>query len=184
MEESKVALERAAYFDWLCVQVNGGDPKESYLKLLRILFNHVFYWRLPLDADREADGLELRKDFRDDSLHLYLSDEFYDEPCNVLEVLVALAYRLDGDVLGNDNYISKPSRWFWMMVENLNIKIDDYNFTSCDRDMIDRRIDLWLSRVFDSDGSGSIFPIPGTKNDQRKLEIWNQMHEYLMRFVL
>lgn len=184
MEESSLTLERAAYFDWLCVQVNGGDPGESYVGLLRVLFNHVFYWRLPLDADREADGLELRNEFRDDSPRLYLSDGFYDEPCSVLEVLVALAYRLDGDVLGNEDYISEPSRWFWMMVENLGIKIDDQNFTNLDREMVDRRIDLWLSRVFDSDGSGSIFPIPGTENDQRELEIWNQMHEYLIRFVL
>lgn len=184
MDDSRLTLEKRHYFDWLCVQINGEDPEESYIQMLWVLFCRAYYWKLSLDSDREYDGLSLRSDFAKEADWLDLSDDFYNEPCSVLEMLIAFAGRIDHDVLGESD-IPDPRMWFWRMVSNLGIDIsDDYFKGYTTQEMINRAIDIWLSRAFKPDGSGGIFPIPETEKDQRNVEFWGQMHEYLIRYFM
>ena len=39
-------------------------------------------------------------------------------------------------------------------------------------------IDIWMSRQFEPDGKGSIFPVKTTTFDQRNVEMWYQMQEW------
>ena len=174
---------RQRYFDWLCIQVNGEDPQQSYIQMLGVLFNHTYRYSMDLDRDRGEDGKTLRCEFLQET---YISGDVDEtrwmlKPCSVLEMLVALAIRIDRDVLGEGDRCD-PTRWFWEMIRNLGIMIPDGYFRGEeDSERIHEIVDRWLSRMYCADGTGGIFPIPGTENDQRETLIWYQMHEYLIK---
>ncbi|MDO4378315.1 MAG: hypothetical protein Q4C64_04075 [Erysipelotrichia bacterium] len=99
---------------------------------------------------------------------------------NVLEVLVALALRLDLDVIGDDDE-KHLGDWFWGMLFNLGLsEYDDDNF---DKKQVESKIDIWLSRGFDYSGKGSIFPLKSPQTDQRITEIWYQANAYIIENV-
>ena len=85
------------YFRWLLKFIgNGFCRKNGYFKLLRYLFNTEYCWSYPMDENRAADGINLRHRFvvecyeDQEASYLYLSG-----PANVLEVLVALAIKME-----------------------------------------------------------------------------------------
>ena len=145
-----------------------GYRKPNYEKLIDQLHNTVYIFSIPMDENREMDGLYLRRGLW----------EIDDRPCSVLEMLVALSRRMN-DYLGSIND-DESGRIFWEMLSNLGLlKFTDDRYSQEDVSLILAR---WMNRRFDFDGRGGIFPIEGTPNDQRRLEIWSQMHEYLTRY--
>lgn len=160
-----------AYCDWLYrkVGVYGTDPDVDLV--LDILSGTDFIWSVANDDNRAADGLVLRSTFMDDEN--WNSRPFDDSPCTVLEMLIALANRIDNDIMWdgeNDN----TEKWFWEMVENLHM--DWHNSKD-----IRIKINNFLNRRYDVNGVGGIFPLKqNTYQDQREIEIWYQAQSYLM----
>ena len=121
------------------------------------------------DRNRAEDGLSLRS--------LYFAETgcvsfMEDAPCTVLEMMIALSLRIERDIMGmpgNDH----PERWFFEMLRNLGI----FGLTS--PKFIDTIVDTWMSRAYDPDGTGSLFPLKYYPGDQRELLIWDQMSFYL-----
>lgn len=183
-------VTKAEYLDWLCELVHGKDPRESYSRMLGVLFTHSYSydpWLFELEKDRTSDGLELRRKFvedicipRGENPDAALTMLGGTWSCSVLEMLVALAVRIDRDVLGEGDRCD-PTRWFWDMIRNLDVAIPDSYFRDEDVVVIDKAVDRWLARAYEPDGTGGIFPIPGSPNDQRKELTWYQMHEYLIK---
>lgn len=183
-------VAKEQYFDWLCELVNGKDPRESYVRMLEVLFSHQYSYDcrfFELEKDRVSDGVELRRKFVEDicvsrgenpSTALAMLGGTWS--CSVFEMLVALAIRIDRDVLGEGERCD-PTRWFWEMIRNLDIAISDSYFRDEDVFVIRKALDRWLARAYEPDGTGGIFPIPGSPNDQRKELTWYQMHEYLIK---
>lgn len=167
---------REEYFQWLCGLVQADDPDHSYWGLMDILFNTEFVWSVENDDNRAGDGLELRSEFED----LTGLECCRDEPCSVLEMLIALSDRIDF-ILSEPGSMNSSVVWFWEMIENLGLGSFE------DEDFFAKRapnrthfiLDRWLNRRFGYDGSGGIFPLREPKNDQRKAEIWYQMQAYL-----
>ena len=169
-------MNQQEYFDWLVDQI-GGQHHFRYKELLSYLFDYEFTWsyKIPTDANRAKDGQYLRTVYANET-HDYLTHTDAKEPCNVLEMLVALAIRIENDITGepgNDH----PERWFWEMIKNLGI----YHMTDgrCRYDTINRSLDRWMDRSYNADGGGGLFPLRRTKRDQRLVPIWDQMNEYL-----
>ena len=164
-------FDRNQYFRWLCDIVFCPD---DYAPLLHELYMIPFYWSLPLDSNRASDGLKLRHEYIQD-YDIYTEQED-DNPCSVLEVLVGLCIRCETDIMGepgNDH----PERWFWEMVHNLGLSgITSRNF---DYQRIDNVVDGWVSRHFRRDGYGSPFPLKRAFRDQRKIQMWDQLQDYL-----
>lgn len=165
------------YFDWLSelVYANAAD-RNSYMRLLHRLHDTAYEWRIPMDCNRNADGVNLRYRFGDEKgIPDYIIANVLDgyPEASVLEVLVALALRMENDILHDDYYGDRTHRWFSIMVDNLGLAwADDDNF---DEDEVDQIIDAFLRRGYDRFGHGCPFVVEHPETHMRNVELWYQM---------
>lgn len=146
---------------------------DDYYILMRSLHNRPFTWTVERDENRMKDGIALRYDFFDE---LGINGGAFWEQCSILEFMVGLAIRLDGEYVG-DPGDPHPEELFWDMIVNLGLnELRDADF---DQKKCDKILDIWLKRCHESDGKGSIFPQKVTKFDSREEEIWKQAMAYL-----
>lgn len=163
------------YKKWLLDQINFN--KRTYSKLMDFLHNRPFEYYIKRDENRAEDGVDLRIRFSKET-DINPEDEFIfsqEEP-KVLEVLIALAIRVDLEYIG-DPGDPNPGAFFWEMCCNLGL--DDFTNRYFDWEHVDVILDGWLTRSFDRNGEGSIFPIRNPKRDQREIEMWSQLQGYL-----
>ena len=159
------------YFYWLLNIISNGH-EDSYIQLLRQLFDTAFVYSLERDANRAHDGLDLR----DKYLYEMDMDVEYSSPCSVLEMMVALAIRCEADVMYDPYIGDRTNVWFWLMIENLGLS--DMNDRSYDRFKVKTTLIDFMNRNYDTDGKGSLFYVPGSKGMERE-EIWYQMNTFL-----
>lgn len=176
------------YFSWLLDEVHENtDDYEikgpTFYRLLYKLYCTPFEFVLRNDENRYEDGRALRTIYarifaqkRGRSTSVYPGDIM--TPVNVLEVLVALAYRMDYNI--SDRYVEEVREYFWLMMENLDLVCyDDANYTSNNGSFeIAKNLSTWMNRTYARNGRGGLFPLENPEKDQRKVEIWYQMHEY------
>ena len=173
---------KAEYFRWLCDLVDIEQEDRSYSILARDLFRKEFVALVKHDENRASDGLELREEYlREINYPKYVEIE---GECSVLEMLIALARRIDfetSDPYDLNNTVDRTSYWFWEMIDNLGlIEFSDDCYVEYDGSfMVDAIVDRWLDREYSWDGNGGIFPLKYTNEDQRDVEIWYQMNMYL-----
>lgn len=167
------------YLRWLYSQISPvtvKNPERTYWLFARDLFQKEFFWYIPNDDNRIADGLDLRDEFLD-IREIEADDDWLSLGCSMLELLVALsrrfAFMADGE----------PRDRFWEMVYNTGIeKCDDKHYRSHDdlKIEIDEALDKVIWRTYNYDGSnGGLFPVKYPYKDQRKTEIWRQMAAYV-----
>lgn len=177
-------MEQSDYFDWLCemVCVDGRYNDESYYHLAKILFDEEFYWSLDYDDDRAADGLALRSRYRYEG-----GTEYPEGTCSVLEMLIALADRMEQHLDELDGECKTPI-YFWAMLENLHLEgYSDAMFESRHPDSwpslkrsIVSKLHHWMDRDIGYDGVGGIFPLSDPKRDQRNVDFWYQANAYIL----
>lgn len=170
------------YFNWLCDVVNVSTV--SYDKLLRLLHCTKFRWSNIRDKNRAEDGTDLRFRFRKNVDVLSRNDvlNWHDEePCSVLEMMVALAIRAEEQIMDNPQVGNRTTQWFWGMISSLGLNgMSDDMFDLIDaKDIIER----FLNREYSPDGKGGLFTIRDCEYDLRDVEIWTQLCWYLDRFV-
>lgn len=159
------------YCDWLVEKVDFDG--ENYSKLVELLHNTPFIFLLERDEDRVDDALALRDEFFSE-FGLKYGD--FDRGCSVLEVLVALACRLDAEYIG-DPADPHPEMIFEEMLENLGLlRFKDRRFES---NRVEEIVDRWIDRDFDFDGVGSPFPLLDARRDQREVTLWSQAMKYV-----
>lgn len=122
------------------------------------------------DRNRLDDGLELRSLYFNDTGR---SSGMPANDASTFEVFVALAIRIDRDIMGEPG-TADPKKWLLIMFENLGLKED----TS--EDDILRVVTDLIYRKYSPNGEGSLFPLKNTKLDQRGISIWDQMNEYMV----
>ena len=95
--------------------------------------------------------------------------------CNVLEMLVAFAERIDA-IMGEPGEMHYDI-WFATMLDNLGLlgQTDDY----FDEPLVSEIISRWMHRDIDYYGEGGLFPVEHSEEDQRDLSIWDQMSCYM-----
>lgn len=186
-EKHKIIFD---YKNWILGFIN--DVKE-YSYLIDILFNTEFIFvdeLAPMDINRIQDARDMVK--------RYLAEAEFPSESNiseaslnkekvllkrrpsVLEVLIALCLRAE-NYIGSDVY--NPSDWFWLCLENLDIRVPDKDiFKPGMEDFIRQKLDNFMFRRYDSNGDGSMFPcdIYAEKNiDCRISELWDQFFWYI-----
>jgi hypothetical protein len=168
---------RNKYFAHLCSIIDGS---ERYLNMLEILHDLEFYSLIPNDENRVKDGRMLREYFLDEEGAAGASS-LPDVPCTVLEMLIALSYRLEFETV-NSRWEKSTSEWFWILINNLGLSdCDDNSFFKPDtRNYIIRTVVNMVERGYRKDGFGGLFPLKNPKKDQRRVEIWYQMSAYLL----
>ena len=166
-----------AYFSWLVEHIK---PDDEHWCLLRRLHQKEYYWldSVPLDENREKDGRALRVKFADDSewpLEHILG--VLEGPCSMLEMLVALAMRIETDILYDAEFGDRTGTWFWMILKNAGLDMNDTDYYQIYIDQVLNRI---LSRYYEKNSEGSLFPVKNTcGKDWRKTDLWMQIQLYL-----
>lgn len=170
------------YFYWLLSKIgyNRFSYRTSYMKLLRRLHETRFIWSVKNDANRAAEGKELRHRYalslesdQDEDYILYILDG----PCSVLEMMAALAIACEESIMDDPDKGNRTGQWFWGMVNNLGLGA--MNDEVYDEDEVDGILNRFLNRQYEPTGEGGLFKIRGCKEDLRKVEIWYQMCWYL-----
>lgn len=167
------------YFIWLCNKLNSSRPnnKRKWTYLLEQMFDTDFYWVVPNDDNRSFDGKVLRDQYAyENGLSNY--PKLIRDECSFLEMLVALADRCDTDIMAVEQPTEYQSgHWFWLFLENCGLA--EYDDEHYDPDMIDVILNQIMSRNYMSNGFGGLFPLKNPSQDQREVELWYQMNEWL-----
>lgn len=171
------------YFAWLLGLISGAktDPWE-YEQLLLYLHSREFYWKLPMDENRAVDGIDLRNRFIDETGRLAgpVLDAL-DGPCSVLEMLVALAVRIETHIMHEEEEGDRAGEWFWIMI--MNLELLDQKQLYFEEAEVSEIIDNLLERKYRHDGLGGLFYIDHCERDLRKVEIWYQMNWYFVQIT-
>lgn len=142
--------------------------RKHYHLLINTLYFRDFVPMIKRDEDRAIDGLFLRNE-------LGYNDSTDDKPCSFLEMLIALSGRFDGNS-GFDPEESYEN--FWLMMRNLGLdQFDDRNYSERQVWSI---LHILENRTYAFNGKGGLFPLKKPKQDQRNVEIWGQMQEWLI----
>lgn len=166
------------YFEWLWNFTKCRGHSQNR-KIITLLHNIEFRYSIPMDANREEDGIDLRYRFITEVGIPKNYQEVYgylDGPCSVLEMMIALAIRCEESIMDDPDIGDRTSEWFWLMMKNLGLDyMSDRKF---DRDIAEEKISIFLDRKYKRNGEGGLFVVDG-RRDLRKVEIWYQMCWYL-----
>lgn len=170
--------KKKLYIDYLIDIVGRGD---EYDNLLLHLYATEFYSLVPNDDNRGIDGEQLREKFTDEYGAYAESFSLPSGPCTVLEMLIALAFRVEFDLSGG-SYDRSASEWFWVLMGNLGFEIFNNKAYSKQKnvELLEDKLEMLLTREYSFNGYGGIFPLVYTREDQRKIEIWYQMSSWII----
>lgn len=170
---------REEYQQWLKSLVGA----EQYSELLAYLGDTEFIFTIARDSNRAEDGIDLRYRFAFD--HGYtnndISEAFGNERCSVLEMMVALCLRIDGEIMDNMDGTDHTYTWFISMLESLGLS--DMRDGRFDIHKAERIINRFLYRNYEPNGRGGLFTFYDSRDDVRDAEIWAQMMRYLTEFI-
>lgn len=168
------------YFKWLTSRVDTDEyPVKDYKYLLNHLHSVFFISVIEMDENREADGIDLRyrfgyeTDVDPERIHQYIDTR----PCTVLELMIALAIRVEEHIMYDEDVGDRTGKWFWDMIESLGLEYmtnDNY-----DADKVSKVIERFIHRKYRKNGEGGLVTLPGCPHDLRQVEIWYQMQWYL-----
>ena len=166
-----------AYFEWMYSLVCDDEP--SYRELFHFLHGVDFTYTIDMDGNRFDDGVNLRYRFADESgYNGRMGAKYLDSrPCSVLEMLLALAIRLEEHIMSDPEQGDRTRIWFWTMLSNL--ELDDMIDSRFDANHVENAIQKLLNREYGRDGKGGLFRIKHCKYDLRNVEIWYQANWYL-----
>lgn len=163
------------YLSWLYKRVADSEvanSSQTFWHLLQRLYKKEYVWLIPNDDNRVEDGRFLREEFIED-LGLYdVDSEWMNLGCSMLEMMIALSRRLSFQGGG------EPRDWFWRLIDNLGLYITDNQRFS--RSKVEEVLDRQIWRTYKSNGAGGLFPLKHPLRDQRDVEIWTQLNEYLL----
>lgn len=169
-----------SYFDWLKNQVEYFDTPVTHNKLFDILHSIGYVPVMEKDQNRAEDGIHLRDVFfntghKDEGLII-------DAPCSFLEFLVALSIRMNYIYARLDE--DRTADCFWTLIINMGLgDINDQNTTKNDEPETNAYIESCCCKVMDrtykQDGRGGLFPLDNPRTNQRNVEVWYQMNQYL-----
>jgi hypothetical protein len=152
--------ENLNYFNWLCEQIDGPREVKQYTTLLFKLYKTSFIALVPNDENRISDALD------------YVNYMIDIRRVSLLEVLIALAKRCE-EMLDTRSY----KMWFWEMLQNCELHHHENSFYYDSQ--VQRIINRIINRSYRPDGLGGLFPLKNPLKDQRKVELWYQMAEYI-----
>lgn len=171
------------YFDWLSGIVWDRQRKfgVNYHRFFVFLFHAPYIPRFETDEARASDGIAMRYRYADANGLLYYDIEkdlnVKGEPCNMLEMMVGFASRIETHILSDNDYGDRTGQWFWEMVMSLGFRtMDDHRF---DENKAWEIIDKFNAGDFLPNGSGSLFMTNNPSVDMRKLDVWYQMQNWL-----
>lgn len=83
--------------------------------------------------------------------------------------------------MDNPDIGDRTGQWFWSMINTLGLS--DMVDTRFNEDIVRQKVDIFLRREYEPDGTGGLFRIRHCRRDLRRAEIWYQLCWYLDQFV-
>ena len=151
--------------------------KKEYNLLFETLFTIEFKWCVALDAKRIDDAIYYIRNKFDDGK---IDEATY--PISVLEVLLAMSYRCEHDVMGSRGD-DKFYFWFWEFLRNFGLL--DFSDDRYDEDAVLAIVDDWIEDRYDPYYGKTPFPVKKLKTNGTMapanfaLGKWNFMCKYL-----
>ena len=175
------------YFEWLASTASplvreDIDPYISFRLMLKELHSIPFVMhRYEKDNNRILDGLSLRERYS------ILFDVDNEEPdiydASVLEVMVALALKIEEDIMSDPRYGDRTHQWFNTMLSSMGLgSFTDVKIAKHGTDEIHNIINTMMFHKYEKNGTGGLFRIRKTTRDMRSAELWHQACWYLDRF--
>lgn len=166
------------YLEWLSDIIHlYSEEHADYTSLIKYMYSYRFRYSVVGDENREKDANNiLYMRYMDEYGLPYDMETLHDRDTSVLEVLIALSIRCERDIMGEPDEF-KDDRWFWIMLENLSL--DGCTNDVFDEETVDYILSKWLDRRFAYNGNGGIWPLKFTNRNQKFVEIWYQMQEFL-----
>lgn len=180
------------YLVWLINLINADNYKgKSYIKLCSLLNKVPFEPVIKLDENRLSDVQSLLRETyiqsQSDWYRLTNDDimELPTWPVSFLELIISLAMRMDLDFMREINGIDNTRIYFWVLVRNLGIlEFDDEHWGEDAIISIVNRLNIVQDRKYDFNGNGGLFPLENAEMDQRNVQIWNQLCQFVnQRFL-
>lgn len=175
------------YFKWLVAKLDDGTRNLSRFQLLlQNLYLTRFYAVNPSDRNRAVDGTILRRKFEEETGYEGSeASSHLDGDCSVLEMMIALAERIEHDYLKDFKKGSQVGTWFFVMLESLGLdKMDNKSFRDDD-------FEETMVRFLTKEGNVKKGkpPVPLFPNDRpglhmETLPIWDQMIDWVNRRFL
>lgn len=163
------------YLSWLYECVANPEitnPSRTFWNLMQHLYTKEYVWLIPNDDNRVEDGRFLRDEFIEDLVLDDIDPDWMDLGCSMLEMMIALSRRLSFQGGG------EPRDWFWHLIDNLGLRIvDSQRFP---KSKVEEVLDRQIWRTYKSNGAGGLFPLQHPRHDQRDVELWVQLNEYLL----
>lgn len=164
------------YFTWLYEKVRPeGKELIPYMTVCALAHRIIFDWSVPNDDNRAAEGKELRYEFEEEfGIERPRNTEWMGLDASIFEMIVALTRRCDFFIeIGCDH-------WFDIFMQNL--KLEPYNdvvYQYGDERHVEKILRKFNNRAYSSLGKGGLFPLKSSIHDQRQVELWYQMSEYM-----
>ena len=180
------------YLVWLINLINADNYKgKSYIKLCSLLNKIPFKPVIKLDENRLSDVQSLLREtyIQSQSEWYRLTNDDIMElptwPVSFLELIISLAMRIDLDFMREINGIDNTRIYFWVLVRNLGIlEFDDEHWGEDAIISIVNRLNIVQNRTYDPNGNGGLFPLENAEMDQRNVQIWNQLCQFVnQRFL-
>lgn len=173
------------YFEWMYQLVcNDKYYKNlSFRKLLYFLHSVEFIYVVEMDVNRAIDGVDFRYRFGYEcGYSREVIEKFLDtRPCSVLEMMIALAFRVEEHIMDDPDFGDRTGQWFWNMIVNLGL--GTMNDSKFDQRYCEQVIFRFLNREYERNGKGGLFTIHDNTRDMRTAEIWYQTMWYLNDFL-
>lgn len=169
------------YFDWLKDRVEFFVQNVSYDRLLEKLYSIEYIPIMARDENRSVDGVAIRDEYYTEMNGFSC---YVDTPCSFLEFLYALAIRMN--FIYSDVYEDRTQDMFWMMIENMGLYPfeDSYFLANEEAEIeVEEIVNRVIDRTYAEDGSGGLFPLKHPTADQRNVEVWYQMNQYLAELM-
>lgn len=173
------------YLEYLKNLVHADDNGEyyNYSNLIDRLWKTEYSPFMADDSNRRSDGISYRFTFAYNCGHSY--DDIYnsvlnDKECSILEMMIALAARMEDQYLSNwiedRTYI-----WFWRMIDSLGLKeYDDWSWNPYDYNSdVDDVLERFMSGRYNPNGKGGLFTIWDITYDCRLNDIWSQAMKWI-----
>lgn len=164
------------YLTWLYSQVAEVKTRKSsrtYWGLLKKLFTIEFVWFIPNDDNRAEDGRELRCEWASEK-DISADPEWLSLGCSFLEMLIGMSRRLAFETERD------AASWFWHLINNMELLGFNDRSDFSER-VVEDRTSAVIWRTYDWHGRGGLFPLRNAQRDQRKVELWYQLSEYLLQ---
>ena len=170
------------YFEWMYHLVCNNNMKRgtiSFRKLLYFLHSTTFVPNIDLDDNRRIDGIDFRYRFGYENGYpdLYIDEYLNTRDCSVLEMMIALAFRVENEITANYKFGDRTGQWFWSMIVSLGLNsMEDKSF---DLQYCISVIDKFMNHKYEYNGKGGLFTLENPNADMRDVDIWCQCMWYL-----